>query len=164
MSEAQMSDMDRRSLLSRLKEQFQLNVATSQAENNRNQGLQILFHQMERMPNNMRLKTIEKLTEIGALGMTAATTGTSVPGARPPMDSIQRDRPASNPVKEAEMLLEAIKHSVGLPGGGSQPSLGDRPASNPVKEIGELLEALQHIATYFKENGPLQIEPSRNDS
>jgi hypothetical protein len=82
---------------------------------------------MERMPENMRLEIIKKLSEIG----------TQVPAGRTPMD-----RPGSNPVKEAGMLLEAIKRSVGLRG---------PPASNPVKAIGELLEALEHIARYFKE-------------
>ena len=104
-----------------------MNVVTSRAESNKNLALRILFKRMERMPENMRLEIIKKLGEIG----------TQVPAGRIPMD-----RPASDPVKEAGMLLEAI----GLP-----PSLGDRPASNPVKQIGELLEALEHIARYFKE-------------
>jgi hypothetical protein len=105
--------------------------------NNKNLALRILFKRMERMPENMRLEIIKKLSEIG----------TQVPAGRTPMD-----RPGSNPVQEAGMLLEAIKQSVGLPGGGS---------SNPVKEIGELLEALEHIGRYFKEK---KIEPSRNNA
>jgi hypothetical protein len=99
--------------------------------NNKNLALRILLKRMERIPEIMRLEIIKKLDEIG----------TQVPAGRTPMD-----RPGSDPVKEAGMLLEALKQSVGLP-----PSLGDRPASNPVKETGELLEAVEHVVRFCKE-------------
>jgi hypothetical protein len=66
--------LDRRSLLNGLKEQFLSNrdVATS-TENNRNQALRTLFNRMERMSDNMLLKTIKDLSAIGALDLTALT-------------------------------------------------------------------------------------------
>jgi hypothetical protein len=142
--------------------EHQSNVATSRAENNKKLALQILSKRMEPMPENMQLEIIKKLSEIG----------TQVPAGRTPMDSIQQ--------------------SFGLPGGGSQPSLGGRPGSNPVKEagmlleainqsvglplflgdrpdfnpvkkIGDLLEALEHIARYFKERHASD-QASRNNA
>jgi hypothetical protein len=123
--EAYDRDKDRRSLLGALKEQFLLNrlVAASQAENTRNLGLQILFNRMEHMSDKLLLKTIRMLSEIGALDLTALT-GTPVPGGRSFMVSIQQafrlpevgsqpslgDRPASNPLKDAGMVLEAMEH------------------------------------------------------
>jgi hypothetical protein len=117
-----------RSLLSSVKQQLlvQRCVVDSQAERNRNLALRILFNRMDRMPDdNERLKTIKELGEIGALDKTAAT-GTLVPGGPTPMDSIQEligrfrgrfqpslgDRPASNPVKDLGMLLEALEHAA----------------------------------------------------
>jgi hypothetical protein len=77
-----MSDKDR--LLSGLKEQL-LNVGT--AQNNRNQALRILFNRMERMSDDMVFETIRKLSEIGAVDMTAATE-TLVPGGRTLMNPL----------------------------------------------------------------------------
>jgi len=94
----------------------------SRAENNKNLALRILFKRMERMPENMRLEIIKKLSEIG----------TQVPAGRIPMN------PGSDPLKEAGMVLEAF-------------GLRCPPASNPVKELGLLLEAFEHVARYFKE-------------
>jgi hypothetical protein len=134
-----MSDKDR--LISGLKEQFLSNVATSQAENNRNQARRILLNRIGRMSDDMVFKTIRKLSEIGAVDETAATE-TLAPGGRTPMDSIQQ-------------LLGHFRE-------GSQ-SVGDRPASNPVKDLGDFLEALEHIARYFKEKASHQIERGRED-
>jgi hypothetical protein len=78
---------------------------------------------MEHMSDKMLVKTIRVLGEIGALDLTALT-GTPVPGGRSFMVSIQQafrlpgvdsepslgDRPASNPVKDAGMLQEAMDH------------------------------------------------------
>jgi hypothetical protein len=104
--EAYDRDKDRRSLLSALKEQFLLNrfLAASQAENNRNLALRILFNRMEQMSDAMLVKTIKELSEIGALDM-SVVMGVQVPGNRSSTVSIQQ--------------------AFGLPGGGSQPSLGD---------------------------------------
>jgi hypothetical protein len=73
--EAYDRDKDRRPLLNALKEQFLLMrlVASSQAENTRNLGLQILFNRMERMSDKMLLKTVRVLSEIGAQELTAVT-------------------------------------------------------------------------------------------
>jgi hypothetical protein len=99
-------DKDRRSLLSALKEQFLLNrfLAASQAESNRNLALRILFNRMEHMSDNMLLKTIKELSEIGALDM-SVVMGVQMSGNRSSTVSIQQ--------------------AFGLPGGGSRPSLGD---------------------------------------
>jgi hypothetical protein len=104
--EAYDRDKDRRSLLSALKEQFLLNrfLAASQAENNRNLALRILFGRMEQMSDAMLLKTIKELSEIGALDM-SVVMGVQMPENRSSTVSIQQ--------------------AFGLPGGGSQPSLGD---------------------------------------
>ena len=77
---------------------------------------------MEHMSDKMLVKTIRVLGEIGALDLTALT-GTPVPGGRSFMVSIQQafrlpevdkpslgDRPASNPVKDAGTLQEAMEH------------------------------------------------------
>jgi hypothetical protein len=72
---------------------------------------------MEHMSDKMLLKTIKVLSEMGALDLTALT-GTAVPGGRTPMVSIQQavglprggSQPASNPVKDTGMLLEAYEH------------------------------------------------------
>jgi hypothetical protein len=125
-------DKDRRALVGALKEQFLINrlVAASQAETNRNLALQILFNRMEHMSDKMLVKTIRVLGEIGALDLTALT-GTSVPGGRSFMVSIQQ--------------------AFRLPGVDPQPSLGDRPASNPVKDAGMLLEAMKHITRHLQD-------------
>jgi hypothetical protein len=125
--EAYDRDKDRRPLLNAVKEQFLLNrlVAASQAENTRNLGLQILRNRMDHMSDSMLLKTLKVLNEAGALDLTAIM-GVQMPGGRPPMVSIQQafrlpgggslpslgDRPASNPVKDTGMLLEAIEHAA----------------------------------------------------
>jgi hypothetical protein len=65
----------------------------------------------------MLLKTIKVLSEMGALDLTALT-GTPVPGGPTPMVSIQQvvelprvgSQPASNPIKDTGMLLEAYEH------------------------------------------------------
>ena len=131
--EAYDKDKDRRALVGALKEQFLINrlVAASQAETNRNLGLQVLFNRMEHMSDKMLLKTIKVLSEMGALDLTALT-GTPVPGGRTPMVSIQQ--------------------VVGPPGGGSQP------ASNPVKDTGMLLEAYEHLTSYLRGKAIHQIE------
>ena len=119
-------DKDRKALVGAFKEHFLINrlVAASQAETNRNLGLQILFNRMEHMSDKMLVKTIRVLGEIGTLDLTALT-GTPVPGGRSFMVSIQQ--------------------AFRLPGVDSEPSLGDRPASNPVKDAGMLQEAMEHI-------------------
>jgi hypothetical protein len=115
-----------------LKEEFLLNryIAGLQAATIKNRGLQILFNRMERMPDNMLLKTI-------ALEM-AAIIGIPMPG-------------------ENRISTISIQQAFGLPGEGLQSSLGHRATSNPVKKIGELLESMEHIERYFRER---QIKPS----
>jgi hypothetical protein len=83
----------------------------------------------------MLLKTVRVLSEIGALDL-AAVTGTSVP------------------VSETTMV--SIQQAFGLPGGGSQPSLGDGSASNLVKD---LFAAHEHIITHLRDKAAHQIEP-----
>jgi hypothetical protein len=103
-----MSDI-RSSLLSGLKEQLLKGyVSTSQAENKRNQALRILFNRMERMSDNMLLKTMKEVSEIGALDLTAVT-GISVLEGRILKPGVG-DRPGSNPVKSTGDLLEALEH------------------------------------------------------
>jgi hypothetical protein len=77
-------DKDRRSLLNAMKDQCLLNrmVASSQAENDRDLALQILSIRMEGMSDNMLLRTIRELGEIGAMEL-AAVAGTPAPGAKP---------------------------------------------------------------------------------
>jgi hypothetical protein len=67
-----------------MKDEFRLNrmVASSQAEDNRDLALQMLSIRMDDMSDNMLLRTIKELSEIGALEL-AAVTGTPVPGAKP---------------------------------------------------------------------------------
>ena len=125
---------DRRVLLGALKEQFLLNrlVAASQAENTRKLALQILFNRMERMSDKILLKTIRMLSEIGALDLTAIA-GTPVTGRQT---------------------------RVGLPGGGSQPSLGDRSTSNLVKHAAMLMEPCgQIVAAHLRGKETHHIEP-----
>jgi hypothetical protein len=103
-----------------------------QAENIKNRGLQIIFNRMERMSDNMLLKTIRELSESGALEK-AAIIGIPTPGGN-------------------RISTISIQQALGLPGEGLQSSLGHRATSNPVKDIGELLEALEHINSYFSEH------------
>jgi len=86
-SEAFDRDKDRRPLLNAMKDEFRLNrmVASSQAEDNRDLALQILSIRMDDMSDNMLLRTIRELSEMGALEL-AAVTGTPVPGAKPESD------------------------------------------------------------------------------
>ena len=135
--EAYDGDKDRRSLIGALKEQFLLNryVAASQAESNRNLALRILFNRMEKMSDNMLLRTIRHLSEIGALDLNAVTRSTTV----------------------------SIQQAFGLPGGVSQTTLGNRSASNPIKDLGMLPEALEHVADHFQDKATHQIEHSRED-
>ena len=64
-----------------LKEEFLLSryIAGLQAENIKTRGVQILFNRMERMSDDMLLKTIRELSESGALEM-AAIIGIPMPG------------------------------------------------------------------------------------
>ena len=136
--EAYAKDKDRRALVGAMKEQFLINrlAAASQAETNRNLGLQILFNRMKHMSDKMLLKTIRMLGEIGAMDLTALT-GTPVSGGRTPMVSIQQ--------------------AFGFSGGGSQSSLGGRTASNPVQDPG-LLEAVKHARAYLRGKATRQTE------
>jgi hypothetical protein len=125
--EAYERDRDRRPLLHAVKEQFLLNrlVSASQAENARDFGLQILRDRMDHMSNSTLLKAVKVLSEAGALDLTAIM-GVQMPRGRTPMVSIQQafglpgggslpslgDHPASNPVKDTGMLLEAVEHAV----------------------------------------------------
>ena len=131
--EAYDKDKDRRAVVGALKEQFLINrlVAATQAETNRNLGLQLLFNRMEHMSDKMLLKTIKVLSEMGALDLTALT-GTTVPGGRTPMVSIQQ--------------------AFGLP------RVGYQPASNPVKDTGMVLEAYEHFTSYLRGKAIHQIE------
>jgi len=81
-SEAFDRDKDRRPLLNAMRDQFRLNRmgASSQAEDDRELALQILCNRMEGMSDNMLLRTIKELGEIGARDL-AAVTGTPVPVA-----------------------------------------------------------------------------------
>jgi hypothetical protein len=115
-----------------LKEEFLLNryIAALQAENIKNRGLQILFNRMERMSDNILLKTVRELSKSGALEM-AAIIGIPKPGG---------DRISTNSIQQA----------FGLSGEGLQSSC--RATSNPVKRLGDVLEAIEHLQRYFKEH------------
>ena len=130
--EAYERDKDRRPLLNAVKDQFLLNrlVASSQAENARDLGVQVLRDRMAHMSNSNLLKAVKVLSEAGAKDL-RAVTGTPVPRGRPPTVSIQQ--------------------AFGLPGGGCQPSLGNCTTSNPVKDTGLLLEAVAHAAAFFRD-------------
>jgi hypothetical protein len=119
-----------------LKEDFLLQryLAVLQAENIRNRVLRILYNRLERMSDDVLLKSI-RLSESGTLDM-APITGVAMPGGNRTI---------------------SIQEAFGLPGGGSEPSWGDRPASNPFKQMGQLLEAIEHVERHFKER---QIKPS----
>jgi hypothetical protein len=122
--EAYERDKDRRPLLNAVKEQFLLSrlAAASKAEAARDLAIQVLQEKMEHMPDTMLLKTIKVLSEAGAPDLTTLTA-TPVPRGRAPMVSIQQafgfpgggsqsslgDRTASNPIKEAGMLVEAVE-------------------------------------------------------
>jgi hypothetical protein len=144
MSEAQAPAQVSASSFGALKEEFLLNryVAASQAENNRNRVLRILFSRIERMSDNMLFKTRE-LSEIGALDM-AAITGVPMPGGN-------------------RTSTISIQQAFGLPGGGSQPTLGDRPASNPFKDGFLLLEALGHVQRYFRDEAAARADGRDGD-
>jgi hypothetical protein len=133
--EAYDRDKDRRPLLNALKEQFLLQrlVASSQAENTRNLGIQILRNRMDHMSDATLLKIIKVLSEAGALDLTAVT-GLPVSGGRTPMFSLQ------------------------LPGGGSQLSLGDRSASNLVEHTAMLMEPYEQIAAHLRDKATHHIE------
>jgi hypothetical protein len=142
MSKTRVSTQASASLFGALKEEFLLNryVSGSQAANIKNRGLQILFNRMERMSDNMLLKTIKELSEIGALDM-AAITGIPMPG-------------------ENRISTSSIQQAFELPGERLRSLLGPHATSNPVKQTGEVLEALEHIERHFKERAPPQIKPS----
>jgi hypothetical protein len=113
-----------------LKEEFLLKryIARLQAENIKNQGHQILSNRMERMSDNMVLKTI-KLSESTALEMAAIIDIPTPEGNRISTISAQQ---------AVEPLGEHLKSLLGYA------------PSNPFKTAGELLEALEHIEHHFK--------------
>jgi hypothetical protein len=84
--EAYEKDKDRRPLINALREQFLVNrnAAACQAEIVRDAALRVLFARMEHMSDNMLLRMIRELTEMGALELTAVT-GIAMPEARTPM-------------------------------------------------------------------------------
>jgi hypothetical protein len=112
-----------------LKEEFLLNryIVGLQAENIKHRWLQILFNRMERMSDEMLLKTIRELSESGALEM-AAIIGIPMPGGN-------------------RISTISIQQAFGRPGEGPQSSSG-----HPIKKIGDMLEAFEHIESYFKEH------------
>jgi hypothetical protein len=104
MSKAQAST----SSFGALREKFLLSkyIAGLQAENIKTRGLQILFNRMERMSDNMLLKTIRELSESGALEMAPMPGGNRISTV-----SIQEAfRLPPTSVKKIVELLEAIEH------------------------------------------------------
>src|SRR6516162_1068492 len=89
-----------------LKEDFLLNryIVGLQAESIKHRWLQILFNRMERMSDEMLLKTIRELSESGALEM-AAIIGIPMPGGN-------------------RISTISIQQAFGRPGEGPQSSSG----------------------------------------
>ena len=97
-----------------LKEEFLLSryIAGLQAENIKTRGVQILFNRMERMSDDMLLKTIRELSESGALEMGISTISVR-PAFGLPVEGLQSSlgyRPTPNQVKKMGELLEAMEH------------------------------------------------------
>jgi hypothetical protein len=137
---------DRKQLVNALKDQFLLsryNNAT-QSEKSRYLGLSILFERMHKMSDNMLLKTIRELAEMGVIDLQSIT----------------------GPIGGKSGSLVNINQAFGL-GGGLRDPLKLGPSSNtetnPIKDTGNLLEALEHIASHFKDRPMLTIE-NQSDS
>lgn len=131
---------DRKKLITALKEQFLVSRynAASQSEKNRYVGLSILFERMHKMSDNMLLRTIRELSEIGVLDLQSIV----------------------GPIGTKGGSLVSINQAFGL--GGNRDNLQLGPSSstetNPIKDAGNLLEALEHIAAHFRDRPMLTIE------
>jgi hypothetical protein len=138
---------DRKQLIGALKEQFLVSRYNnaSQAEKTRYLGIQILFERMHKMSDNMLLKTIRELAEIGVIDL-QSVTGMAL-GAR------------------GGSSLVNINQAFGL-GGPPRDTLqlgaSRSTETNPIKDTGNLLEALEHIAEHFKDRPMLTIENQSN--
>jgi hypothetical protein len=114
---------DRSVFLKALKEQFLITRydAASKVEKNRLVALDILLNRMTSMSDNMLIKTVQMLSDIGAVDL-ESIVGTGGGGKGGPMFGVQ--------------------HTMSVLGQGSE--------GNPVKDAGQLLESLEHIAAYFR--------------
>jgi hypothetical protein len=115
---------DRSVLIKALRDRFLIARYDSAAlvEKNRLAASEILIGRMPKMSDNMLIKTIETLSQVGAVDMTSITGSGKSP-------------------------LNAVQQNLGIPSQGGRVSI----KGNPVKDTGQLLEALEHIAAHFRE-------------
>ena len=137
--EAYDKNKDRSALVGALRDQFLLNrlVASSKVEAIRDHSLNVLFGRVDKMSDSMLIKIIEVLSEGGGPDL-AAIMGVQMRGEGTPIVSIQQ--------------------AFGLPGGGSQSSLGGRTASNPVQDPEDLVEAVERARAYLRGKATHQTE------
>jgi hypothetical protein len=115
---------DRSVFIKALKEQFLITRmdAANLVEKNRTAALEILVNRLSNMSDSVLLRTIETLSNIGAVDM-QAITGSGKPGH--PLIAIQQN---SGSLSQSRVSMEG----------------------NPVKDTGQLLESLEHLANYFR--------------
>jgi hypothetical protein len=123
--EAYDKNRDRSVLIKALREQF-LTLrydAAGLVERDRLAALEILFERMPDMSDSMLLKTVQVLSDIGAVDMT----------------------PIIGPSKTTPPFI--FQQNMG---GYGQSAAGISSENNPVKNTGHLLEALEHLSNYFR--------------
>jgi len=137
--EAYDKNKDRSALVGALRDQFLLNrlVASSKVEAIRDHSLNVLSGRVDKMSDNMLVKTVKVLSEAGEPDLTAIM-GVQRPRERTPIVTIQQ--------------------AFGFPGAGSQSSLGGRTASNPIQDPGDLVEAVKHARAYLRGKATRQTE------
>jgi hypothetical protein len=124
---------DRTALITAFRDQFILTRLDSAkvVEKNRLAGLNILFERMATMSDNMLIKTIQSLSEMGHADLESFTGAT----------------------RAGTIPIISVQQNLGM--------LGQSRANlegNPIKDAGQLLESLEHIATYFRTQSPPIIE------
>jgi len=136
---------DRKPLIDALKEQFLLTRynAANQSEKVRQLGFELLFERMQHMSDNMLLRTLRELSEMGVIDL-QSITGIATGARGAPLVNMQQ--------------------IFGHGGIGTRDDLrfgsSSNTESNPIKDTGLLLEALEHVANHFRDKGPILIEAS----
>jgi hypothetical protein len=118
---------NRQTLVEALRHQFlaQRHIAAAESDKARTQAIHILTQRMERMSDNMLLRTVETLAKIGEIDIQALMG--IFPGKGGPM----------------------IINNVGGPTV-HLPAENSNPEDNPVKNTGHIVEAVQAISRFLK--------------
>jgi hypothetical protein len=134
---------DRTILIKALRDQFLITRYDSATlvEQNRLRALEVLIDRVPNMSDNMLMRTIETLSNVGEVDLNAIT------GAK------------NGPLISLHQNVGMLGQGGMLPGGSGKVSLD----GNPVKKAGELLEALEHIANHFRSK-TIEHKPADDDN